>query len=141
MLSQEVAATTPRTSTPCTPYTAERELETHLRQASLDHRHRDWLFGALLAGKVYVVDYEIGLGDRGPFVELRTMKDSNGPVLAVYTSLARIPMHVDPRDAQAMPFPYVLRALSTDASITVRGPTSFRIGPSDLALLRRIATE
>ncbi len=131
----------PRASGLPSPYTAEQELELHLRQASRDARHRDWLFGALLAGKVYVVDYEVGLGDNGPFVELRTMTDSAGQVLAVYTSLARIPQHIDPRDAQAMPFPYVLRALDDHASITVRGPTSFRIGPSDLALLRRIANE
>jgi len=107
-------------------FTNEVKLELHLEQTRADARDKHWLFGSLLAGQVYVVDYEIiRAGER---------------TLAVYTSRAKIPAHLDPADAEPMAFAELIHMLEDSVGLTLNpeGPRAHTIPADELALLRRV---
>jgi len=121
-------------------FTDEQELELHLEQTRADASHKHWLFGSLLAGQVYVVDYEIILGHDGPLYELKPRTRAGGRTVAVYTSRAKIPTRLDPADAEPMAFAEVLHMLEDGVGLTLNpeGPRSHTIPADELALLRRV---
>ncbi len=121
-------------------FTPEHELERHLESAAQDPRYRHWLLGALLAGKVFVTDYEIVLDEPGPYLELCPDAGPRGPVLAVYTSRNRVPAGVPVMDAQAMPFAYLLGVLDCHASMIINPgePHAHQLSCAELELLRRV---
>ncbi|MEX1362394.1 MAG: SseB family protein [Nannocystaceae bacterium] len=121
-------------------FTPEPQLERHLQRARHDERYRHWLFGALLVGKVYVADFELLLGHDGPMIELRPHEDGAGRVLAVYTSLARVPGQIDADDVETMPFAELLQTLESgvDLCLNPDGPQAHRIAAEELDLLRRV---
>lgn len=120
--------------------TAEPEVDHHLAVAQADTRHEPWLYGALLAGRVYVTEYELVLGDHGPYVELQPRSAGEAGVLAVYTSRQHVPAGEDPLDAQALPFAVMLRTLDagTEVEINPGGPLARRLTTTELDLLRRV---
>lgn len=112
----------------------------NLEQTRADTRHKHWLFGSLLAGQVYVIDYEIILGHNGPFYELRPRTRAGGRTLAVYTSRAKIPARLDPAYAEPMAFAELLHMLEDGVGLTLNpeGPRAHTISSDELALLRRV---
>ncbi|MEM7154461.1 MAG: SseB family protein [Myxococcota bacterium] len=121
-------------------YARPQQLESHLAQTRRDSRHEDMLLGCLLAGKVYVVDYEIILDHEGPCFELCPDRMNGQPTLAVYTSRDQIPAHRDPMEAEAMPFAEILQELDAEASVVLNpaSPLAHRIGADELHMLRRV---
>ena len=104
--------------------------------------YRPGLYGALLAGKVYLVDCEVGLGEDGPFAELVTRTWYGEPAVLVFTRRDRMPATVDPRDVEVLPFTYLLTLVPPNASV-VLDPTgdALVIGPDEVRLLRLVASD
>lgn len=120
--------------------TAEPEVDRRLAAARHDVRHEAAFYGALLAGKVYVVEGEVVLGDRGPYVELRPRMDGERRVLRAYTSRRHLPRGVDPLDVPALPFVALLRGIDEDVEVELNpgGALERRMEAVELGLLRRV---
>jgi hypothetical protein len=123
-------------------HTAEAEVDRHLAAAREDAGRRSWLYGSLLAGKVYVTEHELVLGDCGPYVELQPRVESGGRgrVLAVYTSRRHLPAGVDPLDAVGMSFAEVVREVEAGVAVEINpgGELALQLGVAELELLRRV---
>jgi hypothetical protein len=122
--------------------TAEPVVDRWLAAARHDVRHEVGFYGALLAGKVYVMDCELVLGDRGPYVELRPRADGERRMLEAYTSRRQLPEGVDPLDVPAMPFVALLRALEAGVELELNPSTALArtMVAVELELLRRVIT-
>ena len=120
--------------------TAEPVVDRWLAAARNDVRHEVELYGALLAGKVYVMDCELVLGVRGPYVQLRPRVDGERRVLAAYSSRQQLPEGVDSLDVPAMPFVALLRVLETGVALELNPATTLArtMGTAELELLRRV---
>lgn len=120
--------------------TAAAELERRLATARHDVRHEADFYAALLAGKVFVVDCELVLGEQGPCVELQPRVEGDCRVLVMYTSRRHLPAGVDPLDAPSMPFTAVLRAMGDDVEVALDPGTTLarRMEAVELELLRRV---
>jgi len=121
-------------------HTAEPVVDRWLVAARHDEQHEVGFYGALLAGKVYVMDCELVLGARGPYVELRPQADGERRVLAVHTSRRWLPEGVDPLDVPAMPFVALLRALEAGVELELNPVTALArtMDAVELELLRRV---
>ena len=115
-------------------------MQRHLDRARFDPSHKTDLFGALLLGKIYLIDFEAILTDEGPSIELRPKPWPSGPTLLVYTARTRLPRSRNPMDAEVLPFSALLSWIESDTAICIDpGHVAYTIAPRDLEVLRRVA--
>lgn len=94
-------------------------VQQHLAAAARDGRHRGSLFGVLLAGKIYAVDFDVLLDVDGPHMEFFMTDTVDGPAVAVYTSRTRVGDSRAAHGAESMPFAYLLCALPPQTRILI----------------------
>lgn len=119
---------------------ASPSLEQALVATLDDLQHLPWLYGSLLSSRVYVTDYELVLGEQGPYLELAPSRDPQGPAMSVYTSLT----HADePLEAELIPFTAVLAGLRPGVAVVLNpaGPLRHRLGPDTVERLRRVLAQ
>lgn len=120
-------------------FTPPTTTQRHLDRAHVDRRHKPELFGALLSGKVYVLDFDIVLTEDGPELEFPVQPGRFGRFVTLYSGRNRLPASRDPMEAEAMPFVTVLRWLPHGVSICVDPDyLDYVISPSETEVLRRI---
>lgn len=68
---------------------------------------------------VYILDYEIVLGEDGPYYELRPDRSPDTENLAIYTSVAFLPPGTDPQDAERVVASELIASLPPDTGLSV----------------------
>lgn len=133
-LALDCAESTIRRRLYLSPETVQQYLTT--TRPTLDDRMK--LYSALSRSLVWVTECEVGLGDTGPFVELRPLDSVAGRILAVFTSRARTPAG----DAEPVAFADLLAALDDDVAILIDPiEVAVIIPPCDVALLREVVAD
>lgn len=123
-------------------FTPETQLERHLVRALLDPDTTHWLFGALLVSEALVTDYELILGNHGPFLELCPHDRDGTPTLGVFTSRAHVPA-AEAMVAERIAFAELLRSLPPGSALCLNpgGARQYSIEADEVDMLRRIVTE
>jgi len=133
-LALDCAESTIRRRLYLSPETVQQYLTT--TRPTLDDRMK--LYSALSRSLVWVTECEVGLGETGPFVELRPLDSVAGRILAVFTSRSRTPAG----DAEPVAFADLLAALEDDVAILIDPlEVAVIIPPTDVALLREVVSE
>lgn len=121
-------------------YMPPKAVQQHLTSSTLCLDERMKLYGALVHSLVWVTECEMGLGDDGPFVELRPLDSIAGRLLAVYTSRDRAP--ADGVNAEPVAFSDLLAAVDDNVALLI-DPIQIAVvvPPADVVLLRDVLEE